>query len=367
MTIQLNDGANVTSAPVPGPRQAPAVSTSRPFDSAVRKLREDCAALGVVTPVPLRVRVALRRRLHLRQRSRTLLGRSVLVVMVLAAPLLSLLVMARVAEKLESELSPSWHAFLFGPRDAGPLPTPSDILPPVWGAAIEIASSVAVGLWGVFYVSVLIAERQAEFGKRRTQLARLLLARRYTLVFECAEVIGACARARGGGERQPTRIKEVSQKLSAVRRSVLNAHKSRRSLPLFTERRKRLKEHQRKVAAALHDLEAQLDQDPGRALREIAEAMVTIADRYCEGRNGALLDEDRLTGVPRQRDWDALRYLLALGLAAGGITALALTEFIPESAESYVFIIVAVAAFVIAWGRKFRRALDVVGVIAGQP
>ncbi|MEV7413395.1 hypothetical protein AB0O04_36940, partial [Streptomyces althioticus] len=235
---------------------------------------------------------------------------SVIIVMVIAILALHLLVLAYLLEKVKSKPHSFMSKIVFG--DPG-VPTLNDLLPPVWSSAINISAMVACVLFFTFRLSVLIAERRAEFGKQRTRLMRLLLARRYTLVFECAEAVHACAQARGGGERQPARIKEVSRKLSAVRRSVLNAHRSRRSLPLFTERRRRLKEHQRKVAAALLDMEAQLDQDPGRALREIAEALVAIANRYCEGRNGALLDEDRLTGVPRQRDWDVLRYLIALG------------------------------------------------------
>lgn len=256
-----------------------------------------------------------------------------------------------------------WYPYLFGTED-GAL---GELLSSRLAEGLtDVGLVIPIGLAAI-NVWLLVVEDRVDLAKKRTRLARFLLARRYTLVFECAEAIHACARARRGGEGQPTRIKEVSRKLSAVRRAVLTAHRSRKSLPLLTGRRKRLKEHQRKVAAALEDLEAQLDQDPRHALHEITEALLTIADRYCEGRIGALLNEDRLTGVPRQRDWDALRYLIALLLAAGGITALALTEFIPESAQGYIFIIVALAAFVIAFGRKFRRALDVVSVIAGQP
>ncbi|MFD5006235.1 hypothetical protein ACFWMV_25365 [Streptomyces mutabilis] len=146
---------------------------------------------------------------------------------------------------------------------------------------------------------------------------------------------------------------------------MLSAHSSRGSVPLLSHRRKRLKEHQRKVVAALQDLEAQLDQTSGDALQEPAEALLTVADRYCQGRSGALLDEEQLTGIPRQRSWDVLRYLIALALAAGGITAIAVTKVVPESAEPYV--IVVVVSFVLIFGRGFRRAIDVIGVIAGQP
>lgn len=360
-------GANATSS-LPGQRQPQSDPTSRPFDSAVRQLRADCAALGVSTPVPLRVRVALRRRLHLRHHGRALLYKAALVVSVAMLPLGAYTALIdqitewdRDLEAWHPDTDQWWYELLFGEQGHG-----LDNLRWMLVALAPVAQAF-VPLFVLLRVLLAIAENQANLTQPRTRMERLLLARRYTLVFECAEAINACARARRGGEGQPARIKEVSRKLSVVRRSVLIAHRRRKSLPFLSGRRKRLKEHQLKVAAALDDLEAQIDQDSGLALREIAESLLMVADRYCEGRNGALLDENRLTGVPRQRDWDVLRYLIALGLAGGGITGLALTEFIPESAESYVFMIVALVAFIIAFGRKFRRALDVISVIGGPP
>ncbi|XVV34973.1 hypothetical protein ACQPXT_13395 [Streptomyces sp. CA-100214] len=237
----------------------------------------------------------------------------------------------------------------------------------LWADTFSIVGSIVVSLLLIFYLAVVLAEKREDLSQRRTQVVRFLLARRYALVYECVAAIHACAAARQGGEGRPARLREISKQLAAVRREVLSAHSSRGSVPLLSHRRKRLKEHQRRVVAALQDLEAQLDQIPGHALRELAEALLTIADRYCQGRSGALLDEERLTGIPRQRNWDVLRYLIALLMAAGGITAIAVTKLVPESAESYIYLIVVVVSFVVAFGRNFRRAIDVMGVIAGQP
>ncbi|WP_146075808.1 hypothetical protein [Streptomyces sp. Ru62] len=128
-----------------------------------------------------------------------------------------------------------------------------------------------------------------------------------------------------------------------------------------------MKLHQRCVAAALLEIEAKLDRTPSDALRELAEALLTIADRYCQGRVGELLDEEQLTGVPHQRNWDVLRYLIALVLAGVAITGVAITGVVPESAETYVYGILLVAAFAIVLGRHFRRAFDVLTVITGGP
>ncbi|QIY92980.1 hypothetical protein HEP87_00350 [Streptomyces sp. S1D4-11] len=54
-----------------------------------------------------------------------------------------------------------------------------------------------------------------------------------------------------------------------------------------------------------------------------------VADRYADGRIGALLDEEKLTGYPAGRDWEALRLaFLAVVIAAGavGVGFLALSE-----------------------------------------
>ncbi|MES4903955.1 MULTISPECIES: hypothetical protein [unclassified Streptomyces] len=113
------------------------------------------------------------------------------------------------------------------------------------------------------------------------------------------------------------------------------------------------------------ELETNLDHSPNEALREIAEALLKISDRYCEGRIGELLDDQQLTGVPAQHNWEALRYLIALGLAGGGIIGVATPGVVPESAQPYVYGIVLIAAFVIVLGRSFRRAIDVFSAITG--
>ncbi|WP_431988082.1 hypothetical protein [Streptomyces parvulus] len=199
------------------------------------------------------------------------------------------------------------------------------------------------------------------------ELRFIKIARRYALVLECAEAIHACALARQHGELQPERSREISKRLRTVRRAVLDAHSSRGSVPRLSERRKRVKLHERYVAAALLELEIKIDQSPRDAHEEIAEALLTIADRYCLGRVGELLDQERLPPAPMQRDWDALRYLIAFLLAAGGVTALASAEAIPESAQQIVYALVCGMAIILAFGRKFRRAVDVFNAITGGP
>ncbi len=309
-------------------------------------------------PVPLRVRVALRRRLQLRTWKKKLFEYTVVGVAFLAV--LAAVYLARDVAAPETDLV----KFLSHDDDARHL---SDLLPPEWVKALNFLFYFVLCISIVCVLVVLVIENQLHLGRRRTQLVRLLLARRYALVYECAATIHACALARQGGEGQPARIRGISKQLAVVRREVLSAHASRGSVPLLSHRRKRLKDHQRKVVAALQDLEAQLDRTSGDALRELAQALLTIADRYCQGRSGALLDEEQLTGIPKQRNWEPLRYVIALTLAAGGLVILAKTGIVPKDAQEPIQFIVLALAVVIAFGGKIRRGLDLLGVITGGP
>jgi hypothetical protein len=148
---------------------------------------------------------------------------------------------------------------------------------------------------------------------------------------------------------------------------VLDAHHSRGTVARWSHRTRRLKAHERRVSAALQELEARLDQSPDDALKGIVDALLTISDRYCETRLGELLDEEQIKDVVAPRNWDVLRYLVAFLLGAGGVTALALSSVVPESAEPYVYPIVLATAFLVAFGRGVKRMVDVLSAITGAP
>lgn len=335
MTSQLNQVGSVVPAAVAG-------ATSRRFEASVEELRANCKLLGVQRPVPLRVRVALRRRLHLRGWQRRLFFAALLFV--------SFVILFAAVQFTSIIYGPDWLPVNVALRTGKPFTWMSQ----AWSDALGV-TSFAVTCW--FCLDAWL--------RRRHELTRLLLARRYALVVDCAKAIQACAVARRGGEGQPGRMREVSRTLRTVRRGVLNAHGSRGTVPYFSHRRKHLKEHERHVAAALMSFEAQLDRRPSEALRDIANALLTIADRYCHARVGELLDQEQLTGIPRQRNWEPLRYLIALGLGGAGVIALDKAGFVPEDARAIVYPLVILAGFVIAFGRNVRRVFDVIGVITG--
>ena len=334
-------------------------ASDRPFDDRVRQLVSDCAALGVRAPVTLRVRVALRRRLHLGQRLRLAL-----------LALLALLPAGVVGGAawwtgawLRRHRPPWWPEDWWFREDVSGLT-----------AWVE-QSPVHMYLGGLLVMCVLFLwlfldaslDTPHETRRRVTQASRVLLARRYALVAQCAAVIHACAETRRGGLRRARHLRRVSKRLKVVRRSVLDAHRSRGTVPVFSPRRKRLKRHERRVCAALEEIESRLDRDPDGALRDLADALLTLADRYCQGRVGHLLDDELLAGVRLRHRWEVARHLLALVLAAAGIVALGRSGLLPDGTESFVFGIVFVTAFLLALGRNFRRYLDVLNTITGGP
>jgi hypothetical protein len=344
----------------PNPAGLPPLSTTlnpdtaptqwpRPFDDLVQQLVDDCTALGVHSSVTRRVRVALRRRLQLSQWKRLLLIATPLALILLALPLLGAAVQTKLATDGPAWWPGRWYFHWLEKTESG--------------KAFEI-TIIAGGL--MWWIGLLLTHHH-EIRRRRSQASRIFLARRYALVTQCAEAIHVCAEARRGGEQRAERFKSLSKKLKAVRRGVLDAHSSRGTVPLFSHRRKRLKLHERKVCSALEEIESKLDSAPADALRELAETLLTIADRYCQGRIGNLLNDEQLSGVNPQRNWEVMRYFVALTLAAGGIIGLGSSSLIPDGAESFVFGIVFVAAFLVAFGRNFRRYIDVISAITGGP
>ncbi|MFE7539042.1 hypothetical protein ACFU67_32770 [Streptomyces rhizosphaericola] len=84
--------------------------------------------------------------------------------------------------------------------------------------------------------------------------------------------------------------------------------------------RRVLKAHAAQVVGALRAAEARQDAEPAEALREMAVMLVTIAERYAEGRLGQLLDQDRLDPEVSASQGEYLRFL---GLGAGVVAAMA--------------------------------------------
>ncbi|MFD8387116.1 hypothetical protein ACFV2X_53025 [Streptomyces sp. NPDC059679] len=233
-----------------------------------------------------------------------------------------------------------------------------------WEQSLFITVIVGSSCFCIIQLVNFLISRGAS--RRTSWLSWLLVARRYALVMQCADVIHACANARRtGGERKALMLRKVSKRLKVVLRNVAGAHRSRGSVPRLSYRRKPLKQHARHVSAALRALETNLDTNSDDALRDIADTLLTISDRYCHARLGALLEEAQLEGVDPLPDRDLLRWIAALVLAAGSVTGLALTGAVPEAAEPFVYPLTVLAALTVAFRRNVQRAIEVLGAITG--
>lgn len=332
------DDSNAACLSSPSSNHGPPIVQPVPC-TLLGRLRNDCRVLGIERPIPRRVRASLRRneRARVHKRLSLMMLLSAAGVTILTSVQLIVNWMDYGAEMPPRKLFEYWFISRF----------------PLMALATVISLPFAL----------LIAPAPRYF---QSNVRNLATARRYSLVTQCAEAIHACAEARRGQSR-PATSKRLARRLNAVRRSILDAHCNRGTVPRRSHRKKALKLHERQVAAALCAMETELGRAPKEALSEIADALLTISDRYCETRLGQLLDEEQLREVQPLPNWEALRYLAALLLGAGGVIGLAVSGLVPESAEPIVYPLVVAAALVIAFGRDIRRVLDFLGAISGGP
>ncbi|MEU1790303.1 hypothetical protein ABZ553_31440 [Streptomyces sparsogenes] len=118
-----------------------------------------------------------------------------------------------------------------------------------------------------------------------------------TVAAQCAAVL------RRWEETQPDcQIPRVS--VQPVERVIWRAHRTRRARARRHNERQ-FKAHAALVVGALRQAEARQDSKAGPALEDLTVMLLTIAERYAEGRIDDLLDADHLAGVtpaaPRER------------------------------------------------------------------
>jgi hypothetical protein len=112
-----------------------------------------------------------------------------------------------------------------------------------------------------------------------------------------------------------------------------------------------LKQHARLIVSKLQETERKLDTDPGPALLELGELLLTIATRYAEGRICCLLDDENLNDVQPvgYRMGDALRAAVAVVLTAATVFAVASLD-LPQAIEGYVIAGSGVAVLIMVYG-----------------
>ncbi|MFH9195733.1 hypothetical protein [Streptomyces globisporus] len=130
-------------------------------------------------------------------------------------------------------------------------------------------------------------------------------------------------------ETQPDcQIPRVS--VQPVERAIWRAHRTRRARARRHNERQ-FNAHAALVVGALRKAEARQDSDPGRALEDLAVMLLTIAERYAEGRIDDLLDADQLADVVPAAPRERIRAVV-VGLTVVLVMASAALVGLPEAA-----------------------------------
>uniref|UniRef100_A0AAU2JIV2 Integral membrane protein n=1 Tax=Streptomyces sp. NBC_00049 TaxID=2903617 RepID=A0AAU2JIV2_9ACTN len=173
----------------------------------------------------------------------------------------------------------------------------------------------------------------------------------YMPVWQIAEVIKLCAEAAtAAGEQKIYKSGDIPGQSTSALKSIRRAYYMRGIVPLLPMRWGHLRDHARKVVARMHEVERDLYRDADPTLIKLAEMWLTIAERYADGRVGALLDED-LSEVEPARSWarDRIRDVLAVLLTVGAVFFTASLD-LPQAIEGYVISGTAVGVLLLVYG-----------------
>ncbi|MER6449523.1 hypothetical protein [Streptomyces venezuelae] len=173
----------------------------------------------------------------------------------------------------------------------------------------------------------------------------------YLPVRQIAEVIKLCAEAATAeGEQKIYKSGDIPGQSSSALKSLRRAYYMRGTVPLRPMRWGHLRDHAHKVVGRMHEVERDLYRDADPALIKLADMWLTIAERYADGRVGALLDED-LSEVGPARSWarDRIRDALAVLLTVGTVFFTASLD-LPQAIEGYVISGSAVGVLLLVYG-----------------
>ncbi|WP_435599803.1 hypothetical protein [Streptomyces sp. C10-9-1] len=208
-------------------------------------------------------------------------------------------------------------------------------------------------------------------GQRRQQRRSLgderLAETRFRPVGMLLSAATQAARAHLETEAAPSLLDAPRIKVHRVERVIRNAWRTRNGRPRRHQRRE-LKLHAAKVVMALRLAEAQQDIEPGPALKEMTRILVTVAERYAEGKVGELLDHDdhALAGIDPAPDYEPLKIA---GVFAAGVVGAVLASLmeLPELAQTLLAAGSAIVVLFILFKRAARPMLDAFGSFFGGP
>lgn len=173
----------------------------------------------------------------------------------------------------------------------------------------------------------------------------------YLPVRQIADVIKLCAEAaKAEGEQKIYKSGDIPGQSTAALKSIRRAYYMRGTVPLLTMRWGHLRDHARRVVARMHEVERDLYREADPTLIKLADMWLTIAERYADGRVGALLDDDLSEVEPaRSRVRDRIRDALAVLLTVGAVFFTA-SLGLPQAIEGYVISGTAVGVLLLVYG-----------------
>ncbi|WP_306334619.1 hypothetical protein [Streptomyces sp. KL118A] len=176
--------------------------------------------------------------------------------------------------------------------------------------------------------------------------------------------VSRCTETYCGGTRRAPSARALAGAIRVTSRTVTRMHRTSQRLPAHSHRRRQLKRHAGLVVAALRQAEARIDIEGTAAVPELARLLMKIADRYIQGRLGALLDEEELKELTPVRDWEPLRIAALAVLIAASAVAVSQVG-VPEGARVSVIGACGVLASLLLFGRRVHRGLDLLTQIRG--
>ena len=138
--------------------------------------------------------------------------------------------------------------------------------------------------------------------------------------------------------------------LRAVERVLWQAPRTRRG-KVRVHQERATKAHIARVVGALRAAEAQQDSDPKKALQDLTIMLLTIAERYAEGKVSQLLDEDQIGDAEPAVHREHLRVVAVGGAVVLTMTGAALAG-LPEAALTALLPVVVVVAVILFYREK---------------
>ncbi|WP_369156353.1 hypothetical protein [Streptomyces sp. R02] len=195
---------------------------------------------------------------------------------------------------------------------------------------------------------------------------------RYRLIATSAEVIRSCAQIQQcrGLTARTELLESMLQKVETLEPLILRAHLTPGNPTRSARRRRALSEHAGRVAARLQEVEFRIEHEPHTAIPELANLLLTIQERFAEGRAGALLDCDEITDEklrgfsPVRQRKQILPLITAILLTVAGAVGIAQTD-LPDVAEGPAVLLVAILASALVY-RAPQRIEERAQYIIGQ-